>query len=147
MRAPAVVMSVVTMIVLSLLCLGRAVEAQTSPSPASPWLSPSLREYSKVLKSSEASPIDPQKRYELVELIDLAQRTNPETRVAWEEARRAASAVGLVQSEYFPVLSIAALGGYRSEAFPAPENVAPDGFFRADMQQVVFGLNLKWLLL
>ena len=147
MRAPAVVMSVVTMIGLSHLCLGRAVEAQTSPSPASPWATPSLREYSKVLKSSEASPIDPQKRYELVELIDLAQRTNPETRVAWEEARRAASAVGLVQSEYFPVLSIAALGGYKSVASPAPQTVAPDGFFRVDMQQAVASLNLRWLLL
>src|SRR5207244_101090 len=74
-------------------------------------------------------------------------RVNPETRVAWEEARRAASAVGLVQSEYFPVLSIAALGGYKSAAFPAPKDVAPDGFFRADMQQVVASLNLRWLLL
>jgi outer membrane protein TolC len=122
-------------------------EAQTAPSPSTPWPAPNLGSYTRALKPTEAPLIDPQKRYELVELIDLAQRVNPETRVAWEEARRAASAVGLVKSEYFPVLSVAALGGYRSAAFPAPKDVAPDGFFRADIQQVVPSLNLKWLLL
>jgi outer membrane protein len=122
-------------------------EAQTSTAPSRPWPAPNLREYAKALKPTEEPRIDPQKRYELVELIDLAQRVNPETRVAWEEAHRAASAVGLVKSEYFPVLSIAALGGYKSVATPAPENVAPDGFFRVDMQQVLAALNLRWLLL
>jgi len=126
---------------------GRAAQAQTSSSPSSLWPAPDLREYTKVLKPPEEPPIDPQKRYELVELVDLAQRVNPETRVAWEEARRAASAVGLVKSEYFPVLTMAALGGYKSVAFPAPQNVAPDGFFRVDLQQVVPSLNLRWLLL
>jgi len=43
---------------------------------------------------------------------------NPETRVAWEAARRAALAVGLVESEYFPVLAISALGGYKSVGVP-----------------------------
>ena len=66
------------------------------------------------------APIDPQKRYELDELIDLAERVNPDTRVAWEVARQAAIAMGLGESEYFPVLTLAALGGYRSTAFPAP---------------------------
>jgi outer membrane protein TolC len=100
-----------------------------------------------VLKSAERSPIDPQKRYELVELIDLAQRLNPETRVAWEAARQAAIGVGLVESEYFPVLTLSALGGYQSEAFPAPKDVAPSGFFRADLEQIFPTLNLRWLLL
>src|SRR5215468_2206698 len=91
-----------------------AAEDQTPPSSSSPWKTPDLREYTRSLKPTERPPIDPQKRYELVELIDLAQRVNPETRVAWEDARRAASAVGLVKSEYFPMLSLAALGGYKS---------------------------------
>jgi len=101
---------------------------QVSPTPSAPWRSPDLRGYTSVLKSAERSPIDPEKHYELVELIDLAQRLNPETRVAWEAARQAAIGVGLVESEYFPVLTLSALGGYQSEAFPAPKNVAPNGF-------------------
>jgi outer membrane protein TolC len=100
-----------------------------------------------VLKTGERAPIDPQKRYDLVELIDLAQRTNPETRVAWEGARQAAIGIGLVESEYFPVLTLAALGGYQSTAVPFPKDIAPNGFIRVDLQQVVPSLNLRWLLL
>jgi len=118
-----------------------------APSPSAPWQPPALRGYTSVLKADELVPIDPQKRYDLVELIDLAQRTNPETRVAWEGARQAAIGIGLVQSEYFPVLALAAIGGYKSVAFPAPKDVAPNGFFRADLEQAVPMLNLRWLLL
>jgi outer membrane protein len=121
--------------------------SQVASTPNAPWRSPDLRGYTSVLKSPELSPIDPQKRYELVELIDLAQRLNPETRVAWEMARQAAIGVGLVDSQYYPMLTLAALGGYQSEAFPAPKDVAPSGFFRANMEQVVPLLNLRWLLL
>src|SRR5262249_18388269 len=116
--------------VSSLLLVGSAGagEPQTSPSPNTPWQAPGLPGYTRALKPAEAPVIDAERRYELVELIDLAQRLQPETRVAWEEARKAASAVGLATSEYFPVLSIAAIGGYKSVAFPGPDNVAPDGF-------------------
>jgi outer membrane protein len=120
---------------------------QVAPSPSTPWRTPDLRGYTNGLKQAERPPIDPQKRYDLLELIDLAQRLNPETRVAWERARQAAIGVGLVESEYFPMLALSALGGYQSEAFPAPKDVAPSGFFRADLAQVVPALNLRWLLL
>ena len=120
---------------------------QISPTPSTPWPTPDLSSYTSRLKSTEPSPIDPQKRYELVELIDLAERLNPETRVAWEGARQAAIGVGLAESEYFPVITLAALGGYQNEAFPAPFNVAPSGFFRVTLEQVIPTLNLRWLLI
>ena len=120
---------------------------QVAPTPGTPWSAPDLRGYTSLLKTAEPSPIDPQKRYDLVELIDIAERVNPETRVAWEGARQAAIAVGLVESEYFPVLTLSALGGYQSEALPAPKDVAPSGFFRFTVNQVFPTLNLRWLLL
>jgi outer membrane protein len=120
---------------------------QVAPTPSSYWRAPNLGNYVDVLKTPEASRIDPDKRYELPELIDLAQRTNPETRVAWEGARRAALAVGLVESEYFPVLAISVLGGYQNLAVPVPTSVASDGFFRLELLQAVPALNLRWLLL
>jgi len=123
------------------------LRSQVSPAASVPWRSPNLLSYTTVLKAVEPTPIDPQKRYDLTELIDLAQRTNPETRVAWERARQAAIAVGLVQSEYYPILTLSALGGYQSEAFPAPKDVAPNGFFRVDLEQVFPTLNLRWLIL
>ena len=98
---------------------------QVAPGPSTPWRAPDLRGYTSVLKAAEPSSIDLQKRYDLVELIDLAQRLNPETRVAWEAARQAAIGVGLVESAYFPVLTLTALGGYQSEAFPAPRPSHP----------------------
>src|SRR5262245_5622972 len=73
---------------------------QVSPLPSEPWKAPDLSAYTTRLKSVEESPIDPQRRYELAELVDLAQQRNPETRVAWERARQAAIGVGLVESEY-----------------------------------------------
>src|SRR5882724_10233509 len=120
---------------------------QVAPTPSTYWRSPNLRDYIGVLKSTEAPVSDPNKRYELTELIDLAQRVNPETRVAWEGARRAALAVGLVESEYFPVLAIAVLGGYKSVGVPIPKDIVSDGFFRFDLLQAVPTLNLRWLLL
>ena len=81
------------------------------PSPDKPWYPPQLHEYEKKLAHREVgeSPsgtpiaIDPEKVYDLPELIDIAERTNPETRIAWERARLAAAAVGLSQSAYFPI--------------------------------------------
>src|SRR6267142_1195761 len=120
---------------------------QVAPTPSTYWRAPDLRDYTRVLKSAEAPLIDPNKRYGLPELIDLAQRVNPETRVAWEAARRSALAVGLVESEYFPALAISALGGYQSVGVPIPKNLVSDGFFRFDLAQAVPTLNLRWLLL
>jgi len=123
------------------------LESLVAPAPSAPWRSPDLRGYTSVLKTAEPSLINAEKRYSLGELIDLAQRLNPETRVAWEAARQAAIGVGIVESTYLPVLALTAIGGYQSEAFPAPKDVAPSGFFRADLEQVFPTLNLHWLLL
>src|SRR6266849_3124672 len=120
---------------------------QVAPAPSTYWQSPALHDYTRVLKSTEVPLNDANKRYELPELIDLAQRVNPGTRVAWEAARRAALGVGLVESEYFPVLAISALGGYQSLGIAVPKTVVSDGFFRLDLAQAVPALNLKWLLL
>jgi outer membrane protein TolC len=120
---------------------------QVAPTPSTYWKAPDLRDYTRALKSVEAPVIDPNKRYDLPELIDLAQRLNPETRVAWEAARRAALAVGLVESEYFPLLAISALGGYKSVGVPIPNTLASDGFFRFELAQAVPALTLRWLLL
>jgi outer membrane protein len=55
--------------------------------------------------------------YDLVALVDLAQRSNPTTRIAWEQARGAAARLGLAEGAYYPALVLLASGGYsRSEA-------------------------------
>jgi outer membrane protein TolC len=54
-------------------------------------------------------PIEFDKAYSLAELIDLAEGHNPETRVAWENARAQAAAFGIARSELYPTLIAVAL--------------------------------------
>src|SRR3989449_8326147 len=103
--------------------------AQVSPSPHRLWQPPDLHGYTRALQQPEGAPLAPEQRYTLAELIDLAQRTNPETRVAWERARQAAAAVGLVESEYYPVLALSASVGASRVSFSLPRNLVPPGAF------------------
>ena len=86
----------------------------------------------------------PQKTYDLNGLIDIAQRTNPETRVAWEHARQAALAAGLAEGTYYPRLAAAATAG--AAPSPIPETVVPGGS-SAPHTHFVIPHSLEWLLL
>ena len=95
--------------------------AQSPPASADrPWHSSEER---RIANDGERLhrqpfPIEPGKAYSLAELIDLAEATNPETRVAWETARAQAAALGIARSELFPTLSAAALSGIDREEIP-----------------------------
>ena len=134
------------------------------PSPDKPWYPPQLHEYEKKLAHREVgeSPsgtpiaIDPEKVYDLPELIDIAERTNPETRIAWERARQAAAAVGLSQSAYFPYLVASAGAGYEHAFVPFPTlkqgpgptdvSVTGGGTLATDAVGERAALGVKWLL-
>jgi outer membrane protein len=142
------------------------------PSPVRPWAPPPLPTYEGELrhyKLTEAErryypAIDPRKTYNLAELIDIAQRSNPETRVAWERARQAAAAVGLTESAYYPYIVAAAAGGYDRAFIPFPtlrvkQQTPPTNGNLPNVEIVGGGtlitesllaraeLNAKWLLL
>ena len=99
------------------------------PSPVRPWAPPALPRYEGELRDYQPTEaerrylpaIDPRKTYNLGELIDIAQRSNPETRVAWQRARMAAAAVGLTESAYYPYIVAAAAGGYDGAFIPFPQ--------------------------
>jgi outer membrane protein TolC len=91
--------------------------------------------------------IDANHVYALVELIDIAQRRNPATRVAWEQARQAAIKVGIAQAAYLPELTAGALAGYERLAFPLPTNVVPAGFATSNNFEVAPGATTKYLQL
>lgn len=93
-----------------------------------------------------AVSIDPARSYDLAELIDLAQRSNPETRDAWERARKAALGVGLVESAYLPQISADAVAGYQHATFPIPSNIVPGALITVDTRELVPTLAIKWLL-
>ncbi len=49
--------------------------------------------------------------YTLPELIDLAQRSHPATRIAWIDARNASTTAGIAQNSWMPRLSATVLAG------------------------------------
>jgi outer membrane protein len=127
------------------LLLVRPVMAQAPPSPDRPWTIPESAIARAAQLGGHREPV-PQKPYGLAELIDLAERTNPQTRATWEAARAAAAAEGLVESQYLPQLSFEALGGYEHTPLPAPKSLVPQGFFESNTQEFIPSLALKWLL-
>jgi outer membrane protein TolC len=134
-------------------CMAYAPLANAPPSADRAWRGPDLQRVSTELGAErhsevpERATIDAQKAYELDELIDLAQRTNPETRVAWEKVRQAALATGIAEATYYPKLAAAATAAIASVPLPIPETVVPGGVFRSKTQFAIPALSLEWLLL
>jgi len=91
--------------------------------------------------------IDPNHIYSLVELIDLAQRRNPSTRVAWEQARQAAINVGIARAAYLPALTASAVAGWEHFVTPFPSNLVPQGFIIFNAQELIPQLAVNYLLL
>src|SRR5882724_3762043 len=68
---------------------------QATAAPGAGYVLPSNP---KAAAIPEATGIDRTKVYALPELIDLAESSNPSTRIAWNDARKAALAAGIVES-------------------------------------------------
>src|SRR6516164_9268586 len=132
------------------------------PSPVKAWYPPGLNKYEAELASGHVESegrqvtVDPDKVYDLPALIDIAERANPQTRIAWERARQAAEAVGLSQSAYFPFLVASASAGYEKAFIPFPTlkvgpgptnvSVAGSGNLTTDAALETAVINMKWLL-
>src|ERR1043166_2907338 len=144
--------------------------ARNDPPPSSEksWLPPNLPNYERELagrrftnaEGSSVVSINPRKIYGLAELIDIAQRNNPDTRVAWERARQAAAAVGLSESAYYPFIVASAAAGYDRAFIPFPTLTADPTHPSLSNVRITGGgslvtearvyrgeLNAKWLLL
>src|SRR5713226_6512178 len=157
-------------ITLQLFLAITVANARNDPPPSSDrtWSPPNLPNYERELaeyhfneaQGSSHVSINPRKIYGLAELIDIAERNNPDTRVAWERARQAAAAVGLSESAYYPFLVASAAAGY-DRAFipfstlavdpthPSLSNVRITGGGSLVTEARVYRgeLNAKWLLL
>ena len=95
------------------------------PVPNRPWSAPGLAEHqadlqNRHLEIGNDAEVNPHKVYELPDLIDLAQRLNPETKISWQRAKEALAAVGLKEVTYYPLLSAAAAAGYTRLFAPLP---------------------------
>ena len=61
-----------------------------------------------------ASELERHRPYTLAELIDIAESSNPVTRNAWNDARNAALAAGIVESTFLPLVSAGIVEGYQN---------------------------------
>jgi outer membrane protein len=98
---------------------GASGHAQSAPaSPDKVWHSKAEQGLDRelALRPEGKYEIDPRKTYSLAELIDLAQRHNPETRVAWEEAKARAASLGVAYSALFPTIAAVALASTLRQA-------------------------------
>jgi outer membrane protein len=95
----------------------------------------------------ETAAIDPAHSYTLAELIDIAQRRNKDTRIAWEQARQAAIGVGIARAAFLPEITASALGGYQHIASPFPTNLVSKGYITANAQEIFPEIAIKYLLI
>jgi len=102
----------ITTALLSSAMLPAGLIAQgTPPTPDVVW---QPRGAQALNKDSVGRPHDnialvPDRICTLAELIDLAERHNPETRVAWQEAKSKADELGIARSSLYPTLTAVAL--------------------------------------
>src|SRR5215831_17152639 len=101
---------------------GKTVQSQQESSVLKNLEAPSRpdRPWSAPVREERPPELDADKEYELAELIDVAERSNPLTKVAWARAKEAASAVGLAKSEYYPILALKAAGTWVDVPVPLP---------------------------
>ena len=120
-------------------------------TPDTPWPVPASAAptSTEIAPVSTATPdqINPARRYTLAELIDIAERRNHATRIAWEQARQAAINVGIAQAAFLPALTASAIGGYQHVTGPFPSNLVPRGFITANIQEFLPTLAINYLLL
>jgi outer membrane protein TolC len=118
--------------------------AQSAPaSPDHPWHAPAEQNIEADAKhlGSARFGVDPQKTYSLLELVDLAEEHNPETRFAWERARAKAAALGIERSELYPTLAAVVL----SETSRV-EILFGDRFVRQALQDFQAELDLSYTI-
>ena len=90
--------------------------------------------------------VDNRRSYDLPALIDLAQRSNPTTRNAWERAKQAALAVGMTEAVSLPMISANVIGGYQKSKRPVDVPIVGDKDIDTTVKGVVPALALKWLV-
>jgi len=123
--------------------------AAAPPTPAAPWRasegSKQPRLATLIDRLNKEVQIDPDKEYGLVDLIDLAERLNPETWRTWEEARAAAARLGRSESAWFPTLAAVAAAG--TSRIIERAGKADGGGVPITGPEATPSLQLSWVLL
>jgi outer membrane protein TolC len=121
---------------------GEIVPGKSAPVSASSYVLPA----NPSLGTVPAAPaLDSGRHYTLPELIDIAQSSHPETRIAWNNARNAALAAGIAQSAYLPRVTASVVGG-RTNANGQSTSLGATLDTSTTGTGTISALSLQWLL-
>src|SRR6266853_4139153 len=136
-----------------LLCVA-TLSGRCAPAPADPAAGQgALHEGEQGPYCGGVSPVvtksglpDSESPKTLSDLVGIAMKNNPDTRVAWTQAEEAALNLGVTRSRYGPILAAEASGLYERSTFPLPKSLIPSGYFKSDAEALIPALTFKWLL-
>ncbi len=94
----------------------------------------------------QPTQVDTKRSYGLAELIDIAQRNSPDTRTAWEKARQAALAVGMVEATYLPLITANVLAGGLQTSVPNPVPIVGSRHIELTAQGTSPVVAFEWLV-
>jgi len=106
-----------------------------------------------VLNAQTAAPtsadahLDSTRVYTLSELIDMAERHRPETRMAWLALRRKSAETAVARAAYLPTVVGLAHAEDQRLINPFPKPLAPLGYTMVDMPEVDAGLAAEYTAL
>ncbi|MCH2144096.1 MAG: TolC family protein [Phycisphaerales bacterium] len=122
-------------------------EAFVSPAASEAWEPVPREGYEPAHVAPVVGVRDQPSRFDgpcsLMQLVDLALETNPQTRVAWEQARASAARFGSIRGAWYPTFGLAADLDYQRELFPGGDNVVLD--FRE--LSITPGVEVSYVLL
>jgi len=113
------------------------------------------RQMELMAKLHDYSFVDPKKNYTLPELVDMAQRHNPLTRISWEMAVQAAASTGMSEAQFYPTLTVESSygGGYWSQKLTGAQSqsgivvpVTLNDQASGDYSNLSAGVNLRYTL-
>lgn len=140
-------------------CAADAIN-RASSSPSKPWVAQSSVHSGKHPGAADFSvPVEPQlalisdpvsidasRAYDLAALIDIAQRSNPGTRHAWEVSRQAALASGMVEATFLPLITASVIGGMQKASTPIDVPLVGRVDVDTTLKGVTPVLALQWLV-
>src|SRR5215831_13017921 len=100
-----------TIIMLCVLTAEGNLLGQKAPSaPNHPWNASTAIQHLALPQQRPLPPaLDTAKTYTLSELVNVAESNNPDTRVAWENAKARAGDLGIAKATLYPTLAAAVL--------------------------------------
>src|ERR1700722_577016 len=131
-------------LIMLLSWLPRSAESQCAAIASTPNAAADCAAHG--IPQGAVTPLDAAHTYSLAELIDLAERNNPRTRIAWERARQRADDLGIAKSSYYPVLAGEAAFGDLRSILPFPKPIAPRGYVMVEIPSAVPQVTLEYLI-